>query len=252
MLRKIKQPRVTPSMAIALTALVLALTGASYAASAAPHSGAPATATVAKTKAKTKTKTGPRGPAGPAGKNGAPGAIGPAGAPGPAGAKGETGAAGPAGSRGVQGEKGETGEVGETGENGAPGPVGPQGPLQSGKSETGAWSALATVATEGEIRGLPISFTLPVESATTAVFVKQGETTKTECPGTAEKPEAKPGFLCVYATADSGIETEAVVFLAAGKAGVGVSSTGAIMKITLTAKAGETPFAWGTWAVTAQ
>lgn len=257
---KFKKLRVTPSMMLAVTAVVLALTGASFAASANTHGG-PATATVTKAKAKARTRTGPRGPAGPAGKNGPPGPAGAAGPAGPAGARGETGPAGPAGRQGVQGEKGETGEVGETGEAGAPGPVGPQGPLQSGKTETGAWSAFATVTvpengkleeSSQELRGLPISFTLPVQSSITPVFLKTGEGKTSECPGTAEKPEAAAGFLCVYATEEGGVNTGTISFLAANKFGLGASSTGAIMRIRVTAETGATPFAWGAWAVTAQ
>ena len=113
MLRRIRI-HLTPGTAIALIALVFALTGGAFAAtgggsdnhsgglSASSHAGV--LASVAKSKA--KAKTGPRGPAGPAGKNGANGANGAAGAQGPQG---------PAGTNGTNGEKGEKGEKGPEG-----------------------------------------------------------------------------------------------------------------------------------------
>jgi hypothetical protein len=93
----------------ATLALVVALSGTSYAAAKlAPNSVGTAqlkknAVTTAKVKDGTLQatdfkagviKNGAQGAAGPAGKNGAPGAIGPAGATGPAGAKGDTGAKG--------------------------------------------------------------------------------------------------------------------------------------------------------------
>ena len=66
--------RFTPSMAVALTALVFAMSGVGYAASQLSHDGG-------KAKSAKKSK-GKRGPAGPQGPQGAPGAKGDTGAPG--------------------------------------------------------------------------------------------------------------------------------------------------------------------------
>jgi hypothetical protein len=67
--------RFTPSMAVALTALVFAMTGAGYAASELTNGGHAHAA-------KKKSKRGPAGPQGPAGSQGAKGDTGAAGSPG--------------------------------------------------------------------------------------------------------------------------------------------------------------------------
>jgi hypothetical protein len=80
-----------------------------------------------------------RGPQGPAGPQGEAGPVGPqgergeTGATGPQGETGETGPQGETGETGPQGETGETGPQGEQGHQGAPGPQGEQGP----QGETG-------------------------------------------------------------------------------------------------------------------
>ena len=204
------------------------------------------------------------------GKSGATGAQGPQGLQGSAGAKGETGPAGTNGSNGEKGEKGEkgtngtngvAGTTGSTGPAGPAGPVGPQGPLQSGKTETGSWGAIGTVtlaenknlqASEQEVRSEAISFTLPVEEAVTPVFLEAGVSKTSECPGTAEKPEAAPGFLCVYSVEDAGIEPSTIVFFQAGRPALGASSAGTVMKIKVTEETGKLFQAFGAWAVTAK
>jgi hypothetical protein len=80
-----------PSMAVACTALFVALGGTGYAASVATPGHAAAA------KPKTKVLRGPRGPRGPAGAVGPAGNAGPAGPAGPAGAPGAAGAAGATG-----------------------------------------------------------------------------------------------------------------------------------------------------------
>jgi hypothetical protein len=71
-MKGIRKPRVSPSMAVALTALVFATTGAGYAAT---HLPGDTHATVAKKKKK-KVKAGPPGPQGPQGPSGATGSAG--------------------------------------------------------------------------------------------------------------------------------------------------------------------------------
>lgn len=205
-----------------------------------------------------------QGKTGAAGANGAPGAQGPAGSAGTGskGEKGENGALGPQGPRGNTGATGSQGLQGDTGTTGATGPVGPQGPLQSGKTETGAWTLIGPVVTpsngtlteeEQEKRGAAISFTLPVEPAVTPVFLAAGAGGTTECPGTSAKPEAEPGFLCVYTTFDAGVSPTGTVFFAAGEVAVGAtSSAGAIMRMTVTGETGTLAQAFGAWAVTAK
>jgi len=147
--------RITPSTAIAVIALVFAVTGGAFAATGGGSNAPRTTANAAKHKAKKpKAKPGPRGPAGPAGKQGVQGLAGPAGpagaqgAQGAAGAKGETGAKGDTGSggegaegpEGPQGPKGDKGDTGDQGPQGNPGqPWTPNNVLPSGATETGTW-----------------------------------------------------------------------------------------------------------------
>ena len=180
----------TPSTAIAVLALVFAVTGGALAATG---GGSPSHArlTASAAKAKAKTKAGPRGPAG---KNGTPGATGPAGPAGPAGAagvKGENGAAGGPGGTGKEGTNGTNGTSATTESfsgsthppcttggvvvksaspeavvcNGKNGTTGFTKTLPAGETEKGAWSlgpiAKATV---------PVSFGLHLLNVTVASF----------------------------------------------------------------------------------
>jgi hypothetical protein len=112
--RKLKL-HLSPAMGVAFLALILALTGASFAATGGSgHGTLTASAAKAKKKSAPAGKPGPRGPAGPAG---ATGPAGPAGATGPAG----SGAAGPIGPLGPQGPEGKEGPQGTAGTNGTNG-----------------------------------------------------------------------------------------------------------------------------------
>jgi hypothetical protein len=106
---RLRSLRPTPSMAVAITALVFAASGGAYAAAGGPAAHA-TTASVhhaqAAAKKKKKPTTGPRGPRG---------FRGPAGPAGPTGAKGATGATGAAGATGPQGVAGQTGATGPQG-----------------------------------------------------------------------------------------------------------------------------------------
>lgn len=266
MLRRI---RITPSMVIAIVALVFAATGGAFAATGGGGGASHATATAAKSKAKPKAKAGPRGPAGPAGKTGATGPAGPAGATGPggaAGAKGETGT----------GEKGEKGETGATGATGAPGTVvtsktvaapgctnkeggteittgttktfacnGKEGSpwtaggtLPPGKTETGVWGFIAAVS--GAVLE-KFSFPIPLETAGEVHLIPPGEEGTFEavdCPGTLAKPEAKAGNLCIYSA-----KYEAVSF-----GPTAINNTSGVVE-EFAGSEGATDE--GTWAVTA-
>ena len=251
--------RITYTNVLLTLALLFALTGGAYAAGK---------YVITSTKQiSPKVLKALQGKTGAAGANGAPGAQGPAGSAGTGGSKGEkgeTGALGPQGPRGntgTTGSQGSQGEKGDTGTTGATGPVGPQGPLQSGKTETGAWGLIGPVVTPGngtlteeeqEKRGVSISFTLPVEPAVTPELLEGGNKSS-GCPGTHAKPEAEPGFLCVYTTFAVGVSVTGTVFIAAGEPAFGAtSSTGAIMRMTVTGETGTTAQALGTWAVTAK
>jgi hypothetical protein len=264
---------ITPSMGVALLALILALTGASFAATNNGNGGKASntrslTASIAKKK---KTTTSTRGPAGPRGATGATGAMGPAGPAGPAGAtgaKGENGAAGGPGTQGIQGEKGTSGTPGEPGE---PGPEGvcskANCTLPAGTTETGAWSVSAQGSAGSDLD--PISFPIQLAAALPAgdvhflnekleeATVAGTKPTPAACPGSAAKPEAKPGNLCVY----TGFEDEESIHFATeeiiqpGALGrkntEGAGTTGAVLVISLLRGGSYGSYGRGTWAVTA-
>jgi hypothetical protein len=163
---------------------------------------------------------GKAGPAGKNGVNGANGAQGPAGATGPQGPAGSSGAAGTGvtsvalASGNEHCKKGGTEFTSATGKtyacNGEPAKGGGGGwpvVLPAGKTETGMWS----VSGGAEVVGLsgeklyaysPISFADPLAAPlpeTNIHYLKPGEQGTEDCPGSAAKPEAKEGELCVYA-----------------------------------------------------
>ena len=237
MLRRI---RITPSMAIAIIALVFAATGGAFAATGGGSNGgtggsvgvshATLRATAAKSKPKPKAKAGPRGPAGPAGKTGA---TGPVGAPGPAGAAGPVGPGGPQGAAGTNGTDGAsvtskeqpTGKIGTCKEggseftaaegkktyacNGSPGTAG--GTLPKGSTEKGVWADAGYAHEETNLVTTGVSFSIPLATAPMAHYIVKekeltatGEQTSTVCTGTAANPTAPEGALCVYASVNSG------------------------------------------------
>lgn len=92
------------TMLMALTVLIAALPGPSFAA--------------------LKESVGPEGPPGPRGKRGP---VGPRGEQGPIGPAGKAGKPGPKGDRGPVGDRGDKGATGPVGNRGPDGPIGPPG-----------------------------------------------------------------------------------------------------------------------------
>ncbi len=110
---------VSPSSAVALLALSVALAGTSVASSAGSSPKQPRARHVLR---------GPRGPRGAVGPRGSVGTTGPTGAPGATGPAGATGPTGPAGATGPKGAEGTAGPEGPRGSEGARGSEGPRGP----------------------------------------------------------------------------------------------------------------------------
>lgn len=162
----------TPPTALAVVALVFAMSGGAIAA----KNYAPGSAEA--------SKKGQRGPKGPRGKQGPQGPIGPQG---PKGDTGEQGLVGP------QGPKGETGDPWTAG-----------GFLPSGKSVGGTWVAGAGPGILPGPTGAaaaPISFGLPLNGLPVVKVVKknqEGVEHATECPGSLIVPKAAKGVLCLY------------------------------------------------------
>ena len=183
--------RITYANVAVTFALVFAMSGGAYAA------GRYAITSTRQISPKVlKSLKGARGNTGPAGTAGPQGPAGPTGGQGAAGAKGETGP------KGEKGEAGAPGKPGEPGKEGSPWTAG--GTLPSEKTEKGVWAITIPPPVEAEpgfttsLDRASISFNIPLETAPTAVFLKENEK-QTGCQGTAEEPTAEPGYLCVYA-----------------------------------------------------
>jgi hypothetical protein len=241
MTRKIRQ-RITFANITATLALVFAMSGGAY---AAKHYLVTSTKQISPSVLKSLT-----------GKNGAAGAPGPAGAAGAAGAKGETGTAGaqgPAGPEGPAGPAGTLGTAGAPGKEGSPWTDG--GTLPAQATETGAWVVSASKE-NNPVAAISFPIPLAAELEEANVHYAGGEGNGMTCPGTVEEPAAAPGNLCIYQNLASSVNVdsegvaEANIFKASdGFAKKGASVSGAVL--VLSGVTGETPFAYGTWAVTA-
>lgn len=218
------------------------------------------------------------------------------GATGPEGKQGSTGPAGTSGKEGAAGKNGENGKDGTNGTTGPAGPAGPAGPTgqpwtpnstlpmgsaevgpgdQPGAQETGAWAY--EPAGEGKKEVVPISFpvklaeAIPYEDAEGhqhVVYIDLGEgegeaapataITEHHCAGTAEKPEAAAGYLCVFEAHEKLEGTTETINKGYGvfkpetgvgkKAEEGAGSTGAILVFAVTKREGLQELS-GTWAV---
>jgi hypothetical protein len=170
----------SPPTAIAVLALVFAMSGGAIAAK--NDAAGPAEASK-----QAKNKKQKRGPRGPKGKRGAMGPQGPVGPTGP------------------QGPKGDTGDPWTAG-----------GFLPSGKSLGGTWVAGAgpeVFAGKG-VAVASISFGLPLQAPPAIVIVKKGQEGKehaAECPGNVAVPLAAKGTLCLYTGEEAALELQAAV-----------------------------------------
>lgn len=174
MFRAIRR-NLSPPTALAVIALVFAMSGGAIAANNASDS-----AEASKSK---------RGPKGPRGKRG------PIGLQGPQGPKGDTGERGPVG---PQGPKGDTGDPWTAG-----------GFLPSGATIGGTWVAgvgPGILPGPTGAAAASISFGLPLKGLPVVKVVKkekEGQEHAAECPGTIFAPKAAKGVLCLY-TAEEG------------------------------------------------
>jgi hypothetical protein len=284
--RAIREPFGTAGLVVACIALVLALTGAAFAAGKLTSKEKKEVEKIAKKFA------GKPGPAGPAGANGSNGANGKDGVNGVNGAPGQNGESvtitNLAPGECANGEGGARFEAGSeeaeacNGKEGSPWTAG--GTLPSGKTETGTWSW--AVGSAGPAFSA-ISFPIPLaeslissqvhfiegpgsEAEGEELIIAPGEgllKQPTECPGTFAEPKAEPGNLCVYtrfafevqmfSAKNEAEETKNVPRgeLSSGAGAlpvfggsVGGGADGAVLAMT----AEGTSLAYGTWAVTAE
>jgi hypothetical protein len=259
----------TAGLVVAIVALVAALGGGAYAATGG-SGGGKATASAKQGK---QGKPGKPGKTGPAGSQGAAGPAGPAG---PAGVKGDAGAAGSNGTAGAAGKSvseaaatpaecgGVAGGVKYTldttttvcdGKDGKDGVLQPGETLRPGTTETGAWRFIDAGE---EYEYALISFPIPLsqQDAASMTFEARavGDGPSANCPGSAEDPQAEPGYLCTYGSGFEsnfdGVPREGVYKLTNSGEQKGVSSAGAALAFetaTLPAEA----HAFGTFAITA-
>jgi hypothetical protein len=169
--------------------------------------------------------------------------------------------------------------VGPSGPQGPEGKTGPQGPsgttgftktLPSGETETGVWSFLVKPEDKGQFISVPLSFPIPLaanESVTKEPIISEekvhffakGEvaTKGNGCgEGSAAKPEAEPGNLCIYTGVEEipSFKAEQILITDPALSGrvTGAGATGAVMGLFVPGSLEETGNAEGTWAVSAQ
>lgn len=198
MFSRIQERFGTAGLVVAVIALIAVLGGTAYAASGGLTSKQKKEV---KKIAKSFQGKGPTGPQGPAGSNGTNGTNGKDGAPGAPGAPGKS-VVSEEEEPGLNCEAGgysfEVEDSGETnyvcnGTGGSGGGGGSQGVLASGETETGVWSFRGKGQ---EIYWVDINFPLLVFPKVEVVGNAEGD--PTNCPGSLYKPEAEPGYLCLY------------------------------------------------------
>jgi hypothetical protein len=228
---RLREPFGKAGLTVAILALVMALIGGAYAAGG-----------LTKSQEKQVTKIAKKF----AGKPGAPGAAG---------------ANGTNGTNGKDGAPGKEGSEGKQGPEGVPGTTGFTETLPSGKTLEGDW---AVGQGSGElITG--VSFAIPLETAPVPIYVKEGAVPPAECPGTVAAPLAEPGYLCVYASHEANLVSEAELGgiknpkICSGTQNLSCSCALNLnpakadpsgFVVTAVAEAGG--YALGTWAVTAE
>lgn len=70
--------------------------------------------------------------------------------------------------------------------------------LASGQTLTGMWSASGYLTAGGQAVYSTVSFAERLSTAPTLEYVSAGQSNPPNCPGTVSDPTAAPGYLCVY------------------------------------------------------
>lgn len=203
----------SPAMIVAIIALVGAMTGGAFAATA-KKKHADQAQDIALIKKYAKTLRGPRG------RQGVPG---------------------------PQGPKGDTGAKGDQGIQGPPGPF--VSTLPSGKTLTGAFANIGHATAATQRIGSAITFAFPLAAAPTAHFIGKGTTPPAQCPGTAADPKAAAGNLCIYEGVASNVGVQSFEDPVTGATGSTTRVFG-IEVVGFSSAAGDYDSS-GSWAVTA-
>lgn len=274
MISRIHNKLGTAGFIVAIVALVAALGGGAYAAQQGLNGKQKKQVkSIAQTEA--KKFAGKEGPPGPPGAPGAPGAAGKDGTNGTNGADGDDGAsvtgapilAGGACGVGVTGVKytlnetstnvcnGKNGTNGTDGEDGVCSAANPECVIPPEGTLQGAWSAGLTSHDSffAVLESISFGLLYDDEDPPTLKYVEEEGDFEAECPGTAEAPDAEPGFLCVYLNAGSN-PSEAILNTAL-TTNNGLSNSGVTLffqpKINEEEGVAQQMFVFGTWAVTA-
>ena len=157
-----------------------------------------------------------------------------------------SGAPGPQGPQGAQGPQGPQGAKGDTG---PPGPLADT--LPSGRTLTGVY-AIGSGAS-GCCPSDSISFSPRLASDPTVHFQATGDPATADCPGSVNAPSAAAGHLCIYQGQSSGN----VSFIGTCSPGTPVTCDeetsetrryGTVLRLSFSSSTG---YSFGTWAVTA-
>jgi hypothetical protein len=204
MYRRFHQRFGTAGLIVSILALILALTGAAFAASGLTGKQKKEVTKIAKQYAGKPGAQGGQGPAGAQGAAGANGTNGTNGTNGKDGASAEatsfSGAAHGCEAGGVEVKSAKPAAFvcnGKKGEQGEPGPL--LETLPKGKTMRGMWSVVVGgVNAEAPSGAGTISFPFALPSSPQAVYVKEEGEHEEECPGSSTEPEAAEGILCIY------------------------------------------------------
>jgi hypothetical protein len=124
-----------------------------------------------------------------------------------------------------------------------------QAMLTTGRTLRGVYFVGSSSAAGNQLATGQISFALPLARAPIAHFVRADAVRPTACPGTAPRPLAARGHLCVYEARESGATEHRVLDPVSGRVGVArVWGAG----LSVRSIRGGDVFSSGTWAVTAR
>jgi len=164
--------------------------------------------------------------------------------------QGSRGSTGPMGQQGLPGAPGAPGAQGGAGPQGAPGQPGPEGAsalsaLPSGRSESGEYLVSETASAFAQTApsfSIPLAAPIPQSNV---VYVEKG-TAPAHCEG---RGKADPGYLCIYSAFTRGLKTPPNVYDSETDTEQGGTGRfGFVVEWTVT---GAGPFAYGSWTVTA-
>jgi hypothetical protein len=152
------------------------------------------------------------------------------------------------GGRGPQGGVGPAGPAGASGSSGTSGSSLPT-VLTSGQTLIGAFGNIGFATGASQRFGSAISFPIPLASAPTAHFIRVGGPAVAECAGSAAAPTAAAGHLCIYEGTATNVTTQSFEDPVTSTTG-STTRTFGIDVVGFSAAAGAYISA-GSWAVTA-